>query len=683
MLKHLRLLTVILFLAFTHFANADTYTHTFSAADSITAKTTTKTLSRINWTFSFVWKNGSSYLVFEKTVGYHIGSGNNPATSIKLSTSDIPGTIKSVTVKALRGATGTDTLSVLVNGTLYGKDLLTNTPADYTFTGSESGKIEINFNQPKTTSAIYIQSITVEYSTTGKTAAGLSYSQNSYTAYMGQTFIAPIVNNPNNLTPISFSSSDLTAATVDPNSGDVTLVGEGTTTITATSAATDTYAAGSTSYTLTVSKQDAGLSYSIPIYSVNKGDVFTTPTITNPNGLPIHYNSSLTDVATVEPNNGTVSLVGAGMTTITASFSGDNIYKKDSALYTIVVNDPLKPFDKYIRVADASTLKAGDKLIITSYYKGLHALGEQNVNGYREQVVKERDSDGSLSQIYGDGVTILTLEEGTAQGFWSLYDASNTGYLYAAGGTTSNLLNVGATRVDATISITDSLSTIAFQNQTARNILQYNGTSSSFSCYASGQQPVQIFRKADAILKITEAGYATISSTQPLDFSGIAGLTLYTVTSTSPEKVVLKEFSQLLVPANTAIIIKGFPGTYGIPFASTADPIQGTNLLKPTSNTTVIGDGSQYILGYDGTNVGFYHVTTGTIIAANKGYLDLSTGFGAKSFIPFDGDTTGISELKTVPTMNIQHPIYNLSGQRVDKNHKGIAIINGHKYINR
>lgn len=682
MLKHLRLLTVILFLAFTHFANADTYTHTFSLEDNITDTTTTTTLSGINWSFAFVWKNKGTSISFRNSV-YQIGSKSYPAASIRLSTTEIPGTIKSVKVGALTNLYAVDTLSVFVNGILYGKSALTNNLTDYTFTGSASGLIEIKFNQPSTSEAMYLQSITIEYSTPEKIPAGLSYSQNSDTAYIGKTFSAPIVNNPNNLTPISFSSSDLTAATVDPNSGDVTLVGEGTTTITATSAATDTYAAGSTSYTLTVSKQDAGLSYSIPIYSVNKGDVFTTPTITNPNGLPVNYNSSLTDVATVDQNNGNVSLMGAGMTTITASFSGDNIYKKDSALYTIVVNDPLKPFDKYIRVADASTLKAGDKLIITSYYKGLHALGEQNINGYREQVVKERDSDGSLSQIYGDGVTILTLEEGTAQGFWSLYDASNTGYLYAAGGTTSNLLNVGATRVDATISITDSLSTIAFQNQTARNILQYNGTSPRFSCYTSGQQQVQIYRKADAVLTITEAGYATISSTQPLDFSGIAGLTLYTVTSTSPEKVVLKEFSQLLVPANTAIIIKGFPGTYGIPFASTADPIQGTNLLKPTSNTTVIGDGSQYILGYDGTNVGFYHVTTGTIIAANKGYLDLSTGFGAKSFIPFYGETTGITDLKTVLTEKGQRPIYNLSGQRVEKNYKGIVIINRKKYINR
>ncbi|MFZ1236975.1 MAG: Ig-like domain-containing protein [Prevotella sp.] len=682
MLKHLRLLTVILLLTVSYFANADTYTHTFSLKDNITANTTTTTLSGVNWAFGFVWKNKGSYIVFESTVGYHIGSGTYPATSIKLSTVDIPGIIKSVTVKALTGVSAVDTLSVLVNGTLYGKNALTNDPTDYTFTGTASGQIEINFNQPKTSKAIYLQSITVEYSTTGKVAAGLSYSQNSYTAYMGQAFTAPIINNPNNLMPISYSSSDQTVATVDPNSGDVTLVGEGTTTITAESAATDTYDVGSTSYSLTVNKQDAGLSYSTTNYSNNKGDVFITPTLINPNGLIVNYNSSLADVATVDPINGAVSLVGAGMATITASFSGDNTYKTGSASYTIVVNDPLKPFDKYVRVADASTLKAGEKLIITSYYKGLHALGEQNINGYRDQVAKARNIDGTLSQIYGDGVTILTLEVGATQGSWFLYDASNTGYLYAAGGTTSNLLNVGA-RVDATISITDSLSTITFQNQTTRNILQYNGTSPRFSCYTSGQQPVQIYRKADAILNITEAGYATISSTQPLDFTGIAGLTLYTVTSTSPEKIVLKEITQMLLPANTAIIIKGSPGTYGIPFASTADPIQDTNLLQPTSNETVVGDGSQYILGYDGTNIGFYQVTIGTAIAANKGYLDLSTVLGAKSFIPFYGETTGITDLKTVLTEKDQRPIYNLSGQRVEKNYKGIVIINRKKYINR
>ncbi len=53
---------------------------------------------------------------------------------------------------------------------------------------------------------------------------------------------------------VTYSSEDTTVATVDENTGKVTIVGVGTAVITATVAATENYEEGSTSYTLTVSK---------------------------------------------------------------------------------------------------------------------------------------------------------------------------------------------------------------------------------------------------------------------------------------------------------------------------------------------------------------------------------------------------------------------------------------------
>ena len=50
---------------------------------------------------------------------------------------------------------------------------------------------------------------------------------------------------------MTMTSSNPEVATIDEN-GAITLVGEGTTTISATSAATDAYKAGKASYTLTV-----------------------------------------------------------------------------------------------------------------------------------------------------------------------------------------------------------------------------------------------------------------------------------------------------------------------------------------------------------------------------------------------------------------------------------------------
>ena len=45
------------------------------------------------------------------------------------------------------------------------------------------------------------------------------------------------------------------------------------------------------------------------------------------------------------------------------------------------------------------------------------------------------------------------------------------------------------------------------------------------------------------------------------------------------------------------------------------------------------------------------------------------------------GESTGIEDVTTKPVVNVNAPVYNLSGQRVIKNFKGIVIMNGKKYL--
>ena len=84
-------------------------------------------------------------------------------------------------------------------------------------------------------------------------AAGLAFGATEYSAQIGRAFTAPALTNPNNLT-VAYTSSVPGVATVDATSGAVTIVGEGTTVITATSAETDKIAAGEASYTLNVTE---------------------------------------------------------------------------------------------------------------------------------------------------------------------------------------------------------------------------------------------------------------------------------------------------------------------------------------------------------------------------------------------------------------------------------------------
>ncbi|MBR1488725.1 MAG: Ig-like domain-containing protein [Bacteroidales bacterium] len=89
------------------------------------------------------------------------------------------------------------------------------------------------------------------YSTTKpKTAQHLSFSESSVSALLGQTFTTPTLTGVK--TSVSYASSNESVATVDGSTGEVTLVGKGETTITATAPADDEYYAGSASYTLKV-----------------------------------------------------------------------------------------------------------------------------------------------------------------------------------------------------------------------------------------------------------------------------------------------------------------------------------------------------------------------------------------------------------------------------------------------
>lgn len=104
---------------------------------------------------------------------------------------------------------------------------------------------------------------TVSPVTPKKEESGLAFAEGSeaVTATLGEDFTGPSLDNPHALTLV-WTSSDENVATVD-NEGNVTLVGAGTVTITATFAGNDDYEAGKASYTLTVSESETDAVHNI------------------------------------------------------------------------------------------------------------------------------------------------------------------------------------------------------------------------------------------------------------------------------------------------------------------------------------------------------------------------------------------------------------------------------------
>ncbi len=85
-------------------------------------------------------------------------------------------------------------------------------------------------------------------------------------------------------------------------------------------------------------KQDSTVAFTNAVVNATMGQEVTSQTATvTPAGATVGYSSSDTTVATVDATTGTVTLVGAGTTLITATFAGNDSYNGNHASYALVV----------------------------------------------------------------------------------------------------------------------------------------------------------------------------------------------------------------------------------------------------------------------------------------------------------------------------------------------------------
>ena len=134
---------------------------------------------------------------------------------------------------------------------------------------------------------------------------------------------------------ISYASSNTSVATVSGN--DVTIVGAGTTTITASQGGDANYnAATQVGRTMTVNKAAQSITFNA-LVSKTVGDANFTLPLNASSGLVISYQSSNTSVATIVGN--TVTIVAPGSTTITATQVGNaNYFAASQVQQSLTVN---------------------------------------------------------------------------------------------------------------------------------------------------------------------------------------------------------------------------------------------------------------------------------------------------------------------------------------------------------
>jgi hypothetical protein len=171
-----------------------------------------------------------------------------------------------------------------------------------------------------------------ELSFTTKTAQTITFNTLSAKSYGDANFDLTATASSNLV--VSYQSSDTDVATVSGNT--VTIVGAGTTTITASQSGNDTYAAATAvGQNLVVNKASQTITFSaLPQKQYGDGDFDLSATSSST--LAVTYESSNTSVATVSGN--TVTITGGGTTTITASQTGNANYLATTADQELVVN---------------------------------------------------------------------------------------------------------------------------------------------------------------------------------------------------------------------------------------------------------------------------------------------------------------------------------------------------------
>ncbi len=282
--------------------------------------------------------------------------------------------------------------------------------------------------------------------------------------------------------PITYSSSNTAVASVSGNT--VTIVGGGTTTITASQAGNGTYnPAIDVAQTLIIDKQNQTIIFN-PLSTKSTGDPNFTLGATTTSGLPITYLSSNTAVATV--SGSTVTIIGGGTTTITATQAGNAIYNPATDVtqtLTVVKQNQTITFsalaDKYFGDADFTLLATASSGLGVTFNSSNTAVA----------IIS-----GSTLTITGTGTTTITASQ-----------AGDNNYNAAA----DVLQNFTVNKSDQTISftpITDkTVGDPAF-------VLTANTTSSLPASFSTVSNKISI---NGAQVSIVSAGRVTVTATQP------------------------------------------------------------------------------------------------------------------------------------------------------------------------
>ena len=181
-------------------------------------------------------------------------------------------------------------------------------------------------------------------------------------------------------------------------------------------------------------------------------------------------------------------------------------------------------------------------------------------------------------------------------------------------------------------------------------------------------------------LNVTEVGWASFYTGVALDIPSCAKV--YYASAASGSTLTLTEITGT-IPAETAVIVQIPAGTLFPVSESTPEAITG-NLLRGTLTNTPRTEAVYVLSPASSKESPVFQNYTGTTLGAGKAYIlksDLDPA--ASNMLRFVfGEATHIEAVST-DDANADAPMYNMAGQRVSDDYRGLVIKNGRKVMIR
>ena len=496
--------------------------------------------------------------------------------------------------------------------------------------GGWTGKADnVSFDCTLTKSNTPIYKMTVTYEESAepvKKDPQLAFSETSVSAVLGEEFTAPTLTKDTDA-DVVYSSSDEDVATVDAATGEVTIVGEGSTTITATAEETDEYSAGSASYTLKVTAP-ALTEVTVPYYESFEEGIgsFTINDVNLSEGLNYvwKHDSEFGYMKASAFVSGSNKAAESWLVSPTINLEGVN---GATLKFTQTIN-------KYFgTIENEATLwikeEGGDWKQVEIAYPAIKS--GSNWSDAEEQTIDLKDYVGKKIKV---GFKYVSTED--AAGTWEIEGFS-------------------VTRVNTGDEVVTLPYEEGFENGQGLFIIDDVNLSDGLS-YVWKHDSEFGYMKASAFVGENKSSESWLVS-PIIDLTNISEATL-TFTQT-----INKYFGN--VEDEATLWIKSVDGEW-----------QQVTISYPEITSGNWSDAEEQVIDlkdYVGKKiqVGFKYVST-----------EESAGTWEIEDFSVTGTTSGIDNV-TVEELDENAPMYNLAGQRISKDAKGIVIQNGKKYIRR